>query len=80
MKSFLLILTFVSSFAFTNSINEESKSVDDVFIKCCTAYITFNGEPHTQITKCVGGYDDLAQARSCRLASQEAQAFIADQL
>lgn len=74
-----LIMLFVLCIGVMSVSNTEKTNSEDFIIKCCTAYITYNGEPAHQISKCAGGNDQFAQDLACHRAAEAARAYIASQ-
>jgi hypothetical protein len=77
MKKVFLFLLSIGFLSMTNFKHADFN--DEAPETCCTAYITFEGEPHKNITKCITGTGTVARVLACTLATSAAQAYIESQ-
>lgn len=78
-KIFFLFVLPLGLMSFTNS--EKAKDIESInleedFVVCCTATVTYNGEVQDSFTACSGGTGALSEARACQDAGKLANAYI----
>lgn len=80
---FISVMTFgLMSFTNVESLSEvvKSENKEAGFITCCTATVTYNGEPVTTFTECVSGMGPATTVLACALAESRAKTFIKAQI